>query len=118
MKLGSIEKDKQPSVELLRLFEKTRVAYLSANEDPNEYGGRWRKTVDMIKDSYEKLNAAGKELKNFIEEKDLDAKEVKDPKSPQARELYKKIKLIRYTSSLVAGVLSENKESISRSSAT
>tara|TARA_R100000329_G_scaffold42745_1_gene39889 strand:+ start:6281 stop:8794 length:2514 start_codon:yes stop_codon:yes gene_type:complete len=102
MKLGSIEKDKQPSVELLRLFEKTRVAYLSANEDPDEYGGRWRKTVDMIKDSYEELDAAGKELKNFIEEKDLDAKEVKDPKSPQARELYKKIKLIRYTSSLVA----------------
>ena len=73
MKLGSIEKDKQPSVELLRLFEKTRVAYLSANEDPDEYGGRWRKTVDMIKDSYEELDAAGKELKNFIEEKDPNA---------------------------------------------
>ena len=102
MKLGSIEKDKQPSVELLRLFEKTRVAYLSANEDPDEYGGRWRKAVDMIKESYEELDAAGKELKNFIDEKDLDAKEAKDPKSPQAKELYKKIKLIRYTSSLVA----------------
>ena len=102
MKLGSIEKDKQPSVELLRLFEKTRVAYLSANEDPDEYSGRWRKTVDMIRESYEELDAAGKELKNFIDEKDLDAKEAKDPKSPQAKELYKKIKLIRYTSSLVA----------------
>ena len=102
MELRSIEKDKQPSVELLHLFEKTRVAYLSANEDPDEYGGRWRKTVDMIRESYEELDAAGKELKTFIDEKDLDAKEAKDPKSPQAKELYKKIKLIRYTSSLVA----------------
>ncbi len=68
MKLGPIEKDKQPSVELLRLFEKTRVAYLSANEDPDEYGGRWRKAVDMIRESYEELDAAGKELKTFIDE--------------------------------------------------
>ena len=37
MKLASIEKDKQPSQEILRLFEKTRVAYLSAIHDPKEY---------------------------------------------------------------------------------
>ena len=69
MKLGSIEKDKQPSQEILRLFEKTRVAYLSAAQDPDEYGGRWRNAVDTIIESYEELDAAGKELKNFIDEK-------------------------------------------------
>jgi len=102
MKLGSIEKDKQPSLEIIRLFEKTRVAYLSAKTDPNEYGGRWRKVVEMIQDSYDELDAAGKELKNFIEEKDLKDKDTKDPNSRQAEELYKKIKLLRYSSDIVA----------------
>ena len=72
MKLASIEKDKQPSQEILRLFEKTRVAYLSAIHDPTEYSGRWRKAVDMITESYEESDAAGKEMRNFIDEKDLE----------------------------------------------
>ena len=102
MKLASIEKDKQPSQEILRLFEKTRVAYLSARHDPTEYSGRWRKAVDTIIESYNEADAAGKEMKNFIDEKDLDDKDVKDPSSRQAKELYENIKLLRYSSSLVA----------------
>ena len=102
MKLASIEKDKQPSQEILRLFEKTRVAYLSARQDPTEYSGRWRKAVDTIIESYNEADAAGKEMKNFIDEKDLDDKDVKDPSSRQAKELYENIKLLRYSSSLVA----------------
>ena len=102
MKLASIEKDKQPSQEILRLFEKTRVAYLSARSDPTEYSGRWRKIVDVIIDSYNEADAAGKEMKNFIDEKDLDDKDVKDPASRQAKELYENIKLLRYSSSIVA----------------
>ena len=102
MKLASIEKDKQPSQEILRLFEKTRVAYLSARQDPTEYSGRWRKAVDNIVESYNEADAAGKEMKNFIDEKDLDDKDVKDPSSRQAKELYENIKLLRYSSSIVA----------------
>ena len=102
MKLASIEKDKQPSQEILRLFEKTRVAYLSAIHDPAEYSGRWRKAVDMITESYEESDAAGKEMRNFIDEKDLEDKDTKDPTSRQAKELYEKIKLLRYSSSIVA----------------
>lgn len=102
MKLGSIEKDKQPSLEILRLFEKTRVAFLSARTDPDEYSGRWRKAVDMIKESYNELDAAGKELKNYIDEEDLEETEVKNPSSRQALELFEKIKLLRYSSPIVA----------------
>tara|TARA_R100000700_G_scaffold194_1_gene514 strand:+ start:4294 stop:6840 length:2547 start_codon:yes stop_codon:yes gene_type:complete len=102
MKLASIEKDKQPSQEILRLFEKTRVAYLSAIHDPTEYSGRWRKAVDMITESYEESDAAGKEMRNFIDEKDLEDKDTKDPTSRQAKELYEKIKLLRYSSPIVA----------------
>jgi len=35
-----LDKEESPSEEIIRLFEKTRVAYLSAREDPKEYGGR------------------------------------------------------------------------------
>jgi hypothetical protein len=41
-----IEKDKDSSEKIIRLFEKTRVAYLSARTDPKEYGNRWRKAID------------------------------------------------------------------------
>jgi hypothetical protein len=102
MKLASIEKDKQPSQEILRLFEKTRVAYLSARQDPNEYSGRWRKAVDTIIESYNETDTAGKEMRNFIDEKDLEDKDTKDPTSRQAKELFENIKLLRYSSSIVA----------------
>lgn len=107
MKLGSIEKDKQPSTELLRLFEKTRVAYLSALHDPDAYSGRWRKVVELVEESYNELDAAGKELKNYLEEEEITAKEVKDPKSSKAANLFDKIKLVRYSSSLIADPFSE-----------
>lgn len=102
MKLGSIEKDRQPSIELMRLFEKTRVAYLSAVHDPDEYSGRWRKAVELIEESYDELDAAGKELKNFIREEEITATEVKDPKSSKAKNLFDKIKLVRYNSKIIA----------------
>tara|TARA_R110001592_G_scaffold114064_2_gene313578 strand:+ start:3575 stop:6100 length:2526 start_codon:yes stop_codon:yes gene_type:complete len=102
IKLGSIEKDKQPSLEIIRLFEKTRVAFLSARTDPNEYSGRWRKAVDTIIESYDELDAAGKELNNFVDEDDLKDNDTKDPSSRQAEELYNNIKLLRYSSEIVA----------------
>jgi hypothetical protein len=101
MNLSSIEKDKQPSEEILRLFEKTRVAYLSAKTDPSEYGGRWRNTVDTIRESYNELDAAGKELKEHIDEDLMDDKEIKNPSSEQAKRLFEAVKLIRYSSHLV-----------------
>jgi len=101
MKLSSIEKDKQPSEEILRLFEKVRVAYLSAKNDPTEYGGRWRNAVELIKESLEEIDATSKELKDFIDEDLLDAKESGDPSSDQAKKIFEGIKSLRYSSDLV-----------------
>ena len=101
MKLANIEKDKMPSEEILRLFEKTRVAYLSAKEDPDEYGSRWRSAVEMIRESYEELDAAGKELKNHISDVIINDKEAKNPLSSQAQKIFQGIKQLRYTSDLV-----------------
>ena len=101
MKLSNIEKDKQPSEEILRLFEKTRVAYLSAKTDPDEYGGRWRNMVETIRESFDELDGAGREMKNYLDDKTLNSKEAKDPKSPQAKNIYDNIKQLRYSSDLV-----------------
>ncbi len=101
MKLGSFEKDKRSSIELVKLFEISRVAFLSANSDPKEYGHKWRKAVEQIKESYEELDVAGRELKNFIEGRLLEHRDTSDPTSPQARELYEDIKLVRYKSDVV-----------------
>jgi len=101
VKLANIEKDKMPSEEILRLFEKTRVAYLSAKEDPDEYGSRWRSAVEMIRESYEELDAAGKELKNHISDVIINDKEAKNPLSSQAQKIFQGIKQLRYTSDLV-----------------
>jgi len=96
-----IEKDGNSSEEIIRLFEKTRVAYLSARTDPKEYGNRWSKAVDNIREIYEQLNALSKEMKNFIEEDELNDKEIKDPTSDIAEKLYEGIKELRFSSELI-----------------
>ncbi len=101
MNLSNIEKDKQPSEEIIRLFEKTRVAYLSAANDPKEYGSRWRKAVELVTESYHDLDAAGKEMKTFVDEDLLENNDTKDPSTLQAKELYEAIKLLRFSSDLV-----------------
>ena len=52
-----LEKDKSTSDEIVRLFEKVRVAYLSARTDPKEYGAKWRSVIDGITEK-----AAGSEI--------------------------------------------------------
>lgn len=101
MKLGMVEKDKQPSFEILNLFEKVRVAYLSARQDPKEYGGRWRKAVELIEEAFEDLDAAGKEIKNYVSVKELKDDEVNNPESSSAKTLYESVKMLRYASDLV-----------------
>lgn len=101
MKLVNIEKDKQPSAEILRLFEKVRVAYLSANEDPKEYGNRWKSAVKLVDESFNEYDAAGKEMKNFIERADLNDKDRNNPQSETAKRIYEGIKNLRYSSELV-----------------
>jgi ATP-dependent DNA ligase/cation transport regulator ChaB len=97
-----LEKDKSTSDEIVRLFEKVRVAYLSARTDPKEYGSKWRKAVDGITEAYENTNELSNELKNFIEISDLEADDVKDPQSQNAEKIFNGIKKLRYSSESVA----------------
>lgn len=93
-----LEKDKTTSDEIVRLFEKIRVAYLSARTDPKEYGSKWRSAIDNLIESYEDSNALSNELKNFIDNSDLEADDVKDPQSQNAEKIFEGIKSLRYSS--------------------
>ena len=97
-----IEKDKSISTDILRLFERTRVAYLSARTDPKEYGSKWRNAVNRIRDSYERTDALSNELKDFIDEDLLEAKDVSDVSTNNAEKLYEGIKALRYSSDEVS----------------
>ena len=96
-----IEKD-SPSEEILRLFEKTRVAYLSARTDPKEYGGRWRKSIEDIKEKYDDSSELGEELKDYIQEEDLENNESSDPTSNFAEKIYEGVKALRMSSEFVS----------------
>ena len=96
-----IEKD-SPSEEILRLFEKTRVAYLSARTDPKEYGGRWRKSIEDIQDLYDNSSELGEEMKNYIQQDDIENKEAADPTSNTAEKVYEGIKNMRMASDYVS----------------
>jgi len=93
-----LEKDKSTSDEIIRLFEKVRVAYLSARTDPKEYGSKWEKSVDAITEAYEATNELSKELKNFVDISDLEADDLKNPQSQNAEKLFEAIKKLRYSS--------------------
>ena len=93
------EKDKPPiSNEILSLFEKVRVAYLSARTDPKEYGARWRNSVKEIGSAFDSLSPLGKELQIFLDEKTVEDTDTNDPHSVGARKLYEGIKQLRFTS--------------------
>ena len=92
------EKDKSISSEILSLFEKARVAYLSAKSDPKNYGSRWRKTVEDIRDSYDDLDYLGGQLKRYISEDVLSNKEALNPESLMATKIYEGIKEMRFES--------------------
>ena len=102
-----IEKDKSISTDILRLFERTRVAYLSARTDPKEYGSKWRNAVNRIRDSYEGADALSNELKDFIDEDLLEANDVSDVSTNNAEKLYEGIKALRYSSDEVSDPFSK-----------
>jgi len=89
---------KSISSEILSLFEKARVAYLSAKSDSKNYASRWRKIVEDIRDSYDDLDYLGGQLKSYISEDIISDKNALNPESPIATKIYEGIKEMRFES--------------------
>ena len=103
MPISGVFKDKKDALtkRVLDFFEDTRYNYLSAKEDTKSYGTAWGKSIDKIREDFDGLNDFSRELKRYLEEDVVFAKEVKDAESHQAKELFKQIKNLRFNSTEV-----------------
>tara|TARA_R110000744_G_scaffold14040_5_gene40303 strand:- start:3700 stop:6213 length:2514 start_codon:yes stop_codon:yes gene_type:complete len=86
------------SSKILSLFEKVRVAYLSAKSDPKNYGSRWRKAVEDIRDEYDNVDYLGGQLQTYLARDIIEDKNAMNPESPTASEIYTAIKMLRFES--------------------
>ena len=95
------------SKKVLDFFERIRYSFLSAKEDPKEYGSKWKKSIEEIRDMFDSLNDFSKELKRYVEEKDVFADDSKDPTSVTAQRIYDNIKEMRFKSKSVSDPFSK-----------
>jgi hypothetical protein len=104
----SFEKEtKALSKRVLDFFERVRYAYLSAKENPKEYGKKWKETVKSIREEYDGLGEFSKELKEYVTEKELFDDKVFDAESLLARRIYEDIKKMRFESKGASDPFSE-----------
>ena len=104
----SFEKEtKALSKRVLDFFERVRYAYLSAKENPKEYGKKWKSTVKSIREEYDGLGEFASELKDSITEKELFDDKIFDAESLLARRVYEDVKRMRFESKGASDPFSE-----------
>ena len=100
MPLSGVFDKKKPSLakRVLNFYEDVRYNYLSAREDPKGFSKEWKRSIEKIRNDFDGLNDFSSEMKRYLTEKNVFAKETLDPTSHQARDLYKEIKNLRFNS--------------------
>jgi len=92
---------------VLDFFERTRYSYLSALEDPKEYGNKWKETVKSIRTQFDNLDNFTRVLKKYVNEKDLFDDAAENPTSVSARKLYDAVKEMRFDSKEISDPFAE-----------
>mgnify|MGYP004447289589 FL=1 len=92
---------------VLDFFERVRYAYLSAKENPKEYGKKWKSTVKSIREEHDGIGKFATELKEFVSEKELFDDKAFDVESGIARRVYEDIKRMRFDSAGAADPFSK-----------
>ena len=92
---------------VLDFFERTRYSYLSALEDPKEYGNKWKDTVKSIRTQFDNLDNFTRVLKKYVNEKDLFDDSAENPTSVSARKLYDAVKEMRFDSKEISDPFAE-----------
>ena len=104
----SFEKEKSSLTKrVLDFFERVRYSYLSAKENPSEYGNKWKKTVKEVRSQYDSLGDFTRELKRHLKEDTAFSEEAYDPTSRQAKEIYEGVKSLRFKSDKVSDPFSK-----------
>jgi hypothetical protein len=79
-------------------FERVRVAYLSARDDPRSFKKKWGKIVEDIRGQWDDTDDLSRTFKKFLKEDELFSDEALNPESESAMRVYDSIKLMRYSS--------------------
>ena len=96
------EKDENTlSNRIIDLFEKTRMAYLSARQSPKDYKNKWEKAVNVLRSAYDDIDEFSNKLKETLDEKVLISNEALDPSSSTAQQVYEGLKSLRYNADIV-----------------
>jgi len=96
------KKSKPLTKRILNFFERIRFSYLSAKEDPKEYGTKWKESVKKLREQFDGLDDFTREIKKYVDEETLFDEQSLDPESNQAEELYKSIRKMRFKSNKVS----------------
>jgi|TARA_B100000035_G_scaffold109016_1_gene92531 ATP-dependent DNA ligase len=92
---------------VLDFFERVRYSYLSARENPSDYGNKWKQTVKEIREQFDSLDDFTRELKRYLKEDPTFSDEAYDPTSRQAKEIYESIKRLRFKSDKISDPFSK-----------
>ena len=92
---------------VLDFFERIRYAYLSAKENPKEYGKKWSSTVKNIRENFDGLGKFAELLKDKLNEKDLFDDRATDPDSAVAKKVYEDVKRMRFETSEISDPFSK-----------
>ncbi len=92
---------------VLDFFERVRYSYLSAKENPKEYGSKWKTMVKSIRDNFDGLSEFSRELKKYLDEKILFDDQAVDAKSTTAKKIYEAIKTMRFESNEISDPFSK-----------
>ena len=104
----AFEKEKDSLAKrVLDFFERVRYSYLSARENPSEYGEKWKKTVKEVREQFDSLGDFTRELKRHLKEDVAFEEEAYDPTSRQAKEIFEGVKRLRFKSDKVADPFSK-----------
>ena len=104
MPLSGVEFEKKTDYlfkKVLDFYEDVRYKYLSAKEDPKTYGDKWEKSVKKIREDFDGLSEFSQKIKENLTEDVVFSKEVLNPESSKAEELYNEVKLLRFESDSV-----------------
>jgi len=80
---------------LRTLYDKVRIAYLSARERPKDYRDEWETIIESIQQKWDSPDAIGDLLRDKLSESLLFSDEVKDPQGAKAKRVYENLKEIQ-----------------------
>jgi hypothetical protein len=78
------------------LFERIRVAYLSAKDDPRNYKNKWMDEVATLRDIWDEKSKLSAVLPDVLDEKTLFGNGARNPESSESSKIYEGIVDLRY----------------------